>query len=357
MNNKFKKILINLGVLVLTLILIFVVLEIAVRIFTKPIYPILHTDEKVGTIHQKNFDDKIWNDESATWNYIKTNSLGYVGDEIEKEKRPNTIRIAFLGDSMVEALQTDYYNNFVSKLNTALDFSSEKKFEVLNFGVGGSGTFLQYQTYKHNVAPLDPDAVFVVFHSNDYYDNLNKISFDLENYAGERTRRVWLKDFLLRFQLPKFAFVKLQHNLFFLEVLNKFGLYELNDNFRNRRNDIDITQNDDYYEYTFSIIKKLKNLIEENNADFYMVLLPYERDYLVEGFCESDKNSGKIIEFLEKEDIKYLNSCQQLYQAREKYSVEECFNFSCSAGHLTELGHQEFAKILYQYIIKNYGAF
>jgi flagellar biosynthesis/type III secretory pathway M-ring protein FliF/YscJ len=142
----FKKFLFNLAILALSIIFILVILEIAVRIFTKPVYPILRTDKKVGTIHQKNFSGQIWNEESNTWNYIKTNSLGYIGDEIIEKKSSQTTRIAVLGDSMTEGLQVDYYNNFVSKLNTALNLSSDeeqKQFEILNFGVGGSGTFLQ----------------------------------------------------------------------------------------------------------------------------------------------------------------------------------------------------------------------
>jgi len=350
---RLKKIIFNLVILIISIIFILVILEIAVRIFTKPVYPILRTDRRVGTIHQKNFSGQIWNEESKSWNYIKTNSLGYLGEEVKREKPAESIRIAVLGDSMTEGLQVDYYNNFVSKLNTALSLDNgegEKRFEILNFGVGGSGTFLQYQTYKNNIIPLNPEAVFVVFSSNDYSDNLNKSSFDLENYAGEKTRRIWLKDFLLKFQLPKFSFVKLQYNLFFLEILNKFGLYELSDNLRDYRRGFNITESQEDYEYTFSIIRKFKELCQINNTEFVMIVMPLERDYQEKDKWQSNNGIVKMIEFLEKEQIKYLNPCPALYEARKKYSVEECFNFGCQAGHLTELGHQEFAKILYQYI-------
>jgi hypothetical protein len=353
----FKKFLFNLAILALSIIFILVILEIAVRIFTKPVYPILRTDKKVGTIHQKNFSGQIWNEESNTWNYIKTNSLGYIGDEIIEKKSSQTTRIAVLGDSMTEGLQVDYYNNFVSKLNTALNLSSDeeqKQFEILNFGVGGSGTFLQYQTYKHNIIPLNPEAVFVVFGSNDYSDNLNKSSFDLENYAGGKNRRIWLKDFLLRFQLPKFVFVKFQHNLVFLEILNKFGLYELSDNLRDYRHGLDIAESQEYYEYTFSIIRKFKELCQRNNTEFLMIIMPLEKDYQEKDKWQSNNGIVKMVEFLEKEQIKYLNPCQVLFEARKRYSKEECFNFGCRAGHLTKLGHQEFAKILFQYIKDNF---
>jgi len=353
---RFKKIVFNLVILIISIIFILVILEIAVRIFAKPVYPILRTDKKVGTIHQKSFSGQIWNNESKSWNYIKTNSLGYIGDEISRKKLANTIRIAVLGDSMTEGLQVDYYNNFVSKLDIALNISAEeqKQFEILNFGVGGSGTFLQYQTYKHNIIPLNPEAVFVVFGSNDYSDNLNKSSFDLENYAGEKNRRIWLKDFLLKFQLPKFVFVKCQHNLFFLEILNKFGLYELSDNLRDYRRGLDIAESQEYYEYTFSIIKKFKELCRINNTEFLMIIMPLEKDYQEKDKWQSNNGIVKMIEFLEKEQIKYLNPCQVLFAARKRYSKEKCFNFGCQAGHLTELGHREFAKILFQYIKNNF---
>ena len=47
MNNKLKKILVNLGIFILTIIIVLAILEIAVRIFTKPVYPILRTDKEV----------------------------------------------------------------------------------------------------------------------------------------------------------------------------------------------------------------------------------------------------------------------------------------------------------------------
>ena len=354
-----KKILINLGILVLACIIILVILEISVRIFTKPVYPILRTDKKVGTIHQKNFQGRIWNDESKSWNYIKTNSLGYIGDEISEEKPDNTIRIVLLGDSMTEALQVDYYNNFASKLNAALNISVEaaqKQFEILNFGVGGSGTFLQYQTYKHNVIPLNPEAVFVIFH-NDYSDNLNKSNFDLENYAQAKSRRIWLKKFLLKFQLPKFAFTKLQHNFVFLKILDKLGLYEFSQNLEDYNRGLDVFKSENYYEYTFSIIKKLKELCQDQGTKFSIIIMPKEFDYQIKEGWKSVDRITKIVEFLEQEQIEYLNPSESLYELRKEYSARECFNFGCGTGHLTELGHQEFAKILYQYIIKNYEAF
>jgi phenylalanyl-tRNA synthetase beta subunit len=201
---------------------------------------------------------------------------------------------------------------------------------------------------------LNPEAVFVVFGSNDYSDNLNKSSFDLENYAGEKNRRIWLKDFLLRFQLPKFVFVKFQHNLVFLEILNKFGLYELSDNLRDYRHGLDIAESQEYYEYTFSIIRKFKELCQRNNTEFLMIIMPLEKDYQEKDKWQSNNGIVKMVEFLEKEQIKYLNPCQVLFEARKRYSKEECFNFGCRAGHLTKLGHQEFAKILFQYIKDNF---
>lgn len=127
-NKTLQKILVNGAVVLGSFLIIFILLEIGVRMFGEPVYPIVRSDRRVGSIHEKNFSGEIWNSESQSWNYIVTNSLGYVGEEPSTDE--DAIRLAFLGDSMTEGLQVNYYDNFVEQLEAALNVSRGQEIEL-----------------------------------------------------------------------------------------------------------------------------------------------------------------------------------------------------------------------------------
>lgn len=346
--NLLKK----LSILILSSLFILIVLEIAVRLFTKPLYPILQTDAQVGTIHQKNFRGLLYNYEARKENYIITNNLGYIGPDVSKEKEENTLRIAVIGDSMTEGLQVDFYKNFVFLLENGLNIAKAetgKKFEVLNYGVGGTGTFLHYQTYKKNIAPFKPDIFLLIFSESDYLDNLAKMNFDLENYKNEKSRNTILKSFLLKFQLPKYLFSKLQNNLFFLETLNKLGLYELNDDLKANMKGKNLEEKKEFYDYTFSIIKKLKKSVEDNGTEFVLIIMPAENSYKTRDAWKSNNRITKLMEFAQREKIRYFNPSEILALSKQQYS--QCLTYGC-VGHFNELGHEVFARALYEFLTK-----
>ena len=209
-----KDLLLNGGLVLGSLILTLILLEGVAQIATKPVYPILRTDSAVGTIMEPNVRKYLWHDEAQKEVLVITNDLGYVGTSLP-ETSTNTLRIALLGDSTTASIEVDYFNSYPFLLEQTLNTSrpvTEKPVRIWNYGVGGTGTFLQYQRYKKHVAPYNPDYVALMFSENDYSDNLNKIQFDPEKYEEAKTRNIFWKNFLLKWQLPKFIFVKLQHN-------------------------------------------------------------------------------------------------------------------------------------------------
>jgi len=342
----------KIGILLVSIFVTLAVLEIAVRIFSKPIYPILRTDAEVGTIHQKNFSGKLWNDEAQKETYIVTNSIGYIGKDYTLAKPTGVARLAFLGDSMTEGLQVDYFNNFTSLLEKTLavdNICQDKTFQVMNYGVGGSGTFLQYQTYKKNVASYQPDMVIVMFHPNDFSDNLNKINFDLENYKQAQSRNIPLKSFLLNFQLPKYLFNKLQNSPLFLSLLNKLGLYEFN-NYTEKivsGNAQTLRQDPQYYNFTFQIIEKFKAAAQANGSKFIVAVMPDELDYETADKWEQNPDIKELIDYLNAQGIASFNPSSDL--AAIKLQKGGCLTFSC-AGHLTETGHEAMASWLYKFL-------
>jgi hypothetical protein len=97
---------------------------------------------------------------SVTWRKegfgrFRYNSIGMQDVEHALAKPANTQRVAFAGDSFVEALQVDRSLNFCSLLERKLnENASNKRFEMLNFGVSNSNLGQMYVRLKHKILPF-----------------------------------------------------------------------------------------------------------------------------------------------------------------------------------------------------------
>jgi hypothetical protein len=111
--------------------------------------------------------------------YLKINSLGYRDIEHRKQKPPGVFRIAVLGDSFTEARQVDIAATFWKRLEAHLqgrpEFSN-RRVEVLNFGIGGYGPTQEFLTLKKHVLDFSPDLVILAFcPGNDLSSNSKQI--------------------------------------------------------------------------------------------------------------------------------------------------------------------------------------
>src|SRR5437764_3100808 len=107
--------------------------------------------------------------------YVRINSDGLRDREHSKIKAPNTLRIAVLGDSFVEALQVPFEESFCQIIEQRLrncPAMAAHDFEVINFGVSGYGTAQELITLRNQVWQYSPDLVLLaVTTNNDISDN------------------------------------------------------------------------------------------------------------------------------------------------------------------------------------------
>ena len=110
-----------------------------------------------------------------------TNSLGFRGKEFSEYKDKNILRIAFLGDSFKFGEGAKDQDIFTQQIEISLNKeSSTKKYECLNFGVGGYNTEQPLFLLKHIVVNFSPDAVVLCYTLNDvepklfYYEKESK---------------------------------------------------------------------------------------------------------------------------------------------------------------------------------------
>ena len=110
------------------------------------------------------------------------NRHGFRDVEFTLAKKPNTVRILALGDSVTAGNGIDDYTKTYPKLLERLlnRQVSGRAFEVFNMGVGGYHTLQEVETLREAGLPFQPDLVMVGFVINDFdeavdggvYDNL-----------------------------------------------------------------------------------------------------------------------------------------------------------------------------------------
>ncbi len=97
---------------------------------------------------------------------IKTNSLGFRGNEIPLKKQENIIRIAGLGDSITDGFFVDNEATYLALLEELLTQEGDLV-EVINAARGGASIDKEYAILQELIVPLCPDIVLLTFVTND----------------------------------------------------------------------------------------------------------------------------------------------------------------------------------------------
>jgi len=131
--------------------------------------------------------------------FVKINSDGLRDREHAKEKPPDTLRVAVVGDSYAEAFQVSQQKAFWSVMERGLQGCPSlqgRRVEVINFGVSGYGTAQELITLRERVWGYSPDVVLLaVTTNNDVLDNSRALKLTDEiPYFTLRDGRLILDD-------------------------------------------------------------------------------------------------------------------------------------------------------------------
>lgn len=118
--------------------------------------------------------DLRWNSTGTHWYArefsvpIQVNSEGFRDLDREFEKPADVIRVALLGDSLVEAIQVPFHQTAGQVLEARLNApaqdqraASTQRYEVLNFGISNYGVGQYLLTWEKHVSRYQPDYVFI----------------------------------------------------------------------------------------------------------------------------------------------------------------------------------------------------
>lgn len=151
------------------------IFEVGIRIYDFAISEaktpsIVAVNELGHTIYTPNLDE-YWTaaDDTEDLIHVFTNDHGFVGRNYPKEKPAETYRIIGLGDSFTAAVDVNTEKNFISLLESEL--SGQEVVEIMNFGVGGQGTFEELVRYAYTASEWEHDLVVVFFYTNDFENN------------------------------------------------------------------------------------------------------------------------------------------------------------------------------------------
>ena len=170
------------GLLVLLPILLLLVgLEVALRLFG-PILPgnytsgpYLERHPVYGFFHVPNYVG--WQRSTEYFAWVRFNRLGLRDPRASYAKPPNTFRILLLGDSFMEAVQVDQSQTTAALLEERLRRARpDVNVEVINAGVAGWSTSLEYLYLDREGHQFQPDLVVLAFFvGNDLHDNHYKL--------------------------------------------------------------------------------------------------------------------------------------------------------------------------------------
>jgi hypothetical protein len=230
---------VKLAVVASSLVVGLVIFEVFLRAvgFTYPIF--YQPDASRGYALRPNLEGWYRKEGEA---FVRINSDGLRDREHAKEKPPDTLRIAVVGDSYAEAFQVGQEKAFWSVMERRLGDCPSlrgRRVEVINFGVSGYGTAQELITLRERVWGYSPDVVLLaVTTNNDILDNSRALkltdeipyftlrdgqlvldnsfrdarSFRLRDSALNRAGR-WLRDHLRFVQAVHLAQVALKSRL------------------------------------------------------------------------------------------------------------------------------------------------
>lgn len=364
-----KKTLQNLAVVIAGLFVVFLAIEIFVRIFYPQERPLFIADSYIRTIHRPNVvTTRAIENSSAK---IKTNAQGFLGEDFTIEKPENTYRIAMLGDSITEGFQIDFDKNFSMLLDKELNNQANPliHYQVYNFGISGSSTIHELLTYRHYIKKYNPDlVVWQFFVGNDFADNL-LLRSDPEATVSQATEIKWgrIRAFLSNdLHSPRFIVRNLEKLKKIAEVLHIAGIsarqlsyYDYQNNYPFIYDIYNIdrpTLFDKEYDNTCDIIGQLKNEIT-NDTKMLSIIVPMKEELFPDEWKElleryPSMKKGKwdfrkpevIIEkCLQGHNMKYLNFYDIFKKLVDSNQPKMYFDID---PHINGLGHEIIAKEL-----------
>lgn len=297
-----KKIVKRLALLAVTLLLLAAGAETATRLLTDTA-PLMVRDPATGSHYIAGFQGEVYVPEVDRRIRLRFNRVGFRGPDRPFEKPEGVRRIAVVGDSFVAAVSVEEEETMVCRLEAMLNRSHPGvRWEVLNFGVSGSGTGQELLLYQRLVHRFEPDVVLCAFFvGNDLSDNCNRLSsqpriyYDLDEqghlhqvpFSPNRARASALLNRYSRFYVwQKGLFRRARNNL-----RAQIGQLANGDWVFCRKEPEDVAR---AWKITGELLKAFRREVESRGSLFAVVLLPSPRQIYKDYFQDMLELTGEL---------------------------------------------------------------
>jgi hypothetical protein len=369
-----------------TLLILVALLEIWARTFTDVQPNLRQKDELIGYRYDRSSATDMYEHESDRKIHMRFNNIGFRGRDYSLKKPDDVTRIAFLGDSMVAALQVDEEDTMVRLLEERLNATNKdsgRSWEVMNFGISGSSPGQSIAVWREEAIRFDPDIVILgYFVGNDLANNCKCLD--------PKTGRIYfdLDDGVYRQQPHSEENVKLSK---FLNANSSFYLWQkaafrtLKQKLRGEISDgqLKLTFKDGDWIYsskehsdlayawrlTGEAVKTLNREVTDQGAQFIVVLIPHgpqvyddlfkEMEALrpdLQGYLKQDYPDQRLGEICRDAGVPFLSMLDQFEATAPGKSAlvetEELF-FLKGNGHFNELGNLTAAQAVYDFIAES----
>ena len=371
--------------------------EVALRFIPSSIqYPLriqFSNEDGIGVVHAKNIS--VINRRACSNKVLySTNEWGMHDMERTLEKKQGVIRVAMLGDSMLDAEQV----SDADVINRLLDERFKGKAEFLNFGMNAVGTMQESLLYENKVRAFKPDIVLLMFYTeNDIANNSVSLEttifngepfltyrdtegkpYSVINFTASKKIRQFLQRNLALYRLAREVYSGIHYkksspetNPFippgFTDIPDTATLSELRQGRgANIRNEVFITSPDAEWEKAWDStnkeLRRLRAMVEKDGARLLVAIVPSIMEFdprTKEAITDAvftritngrpidiDYPRTRAIGLLMQEGFDYFD----LYVPMRKYAEEHgigfpYFSFDCDS-HWSALGHEVAYEIL-----------
>ncbi len=293
--------------------------------------------------------------------------------DFSKDDIETAVNIGFFGDSFTENSRIPVQYSFTEPLDYLLNLS-EKRFNVLNFGVDGYGTDQCFLYYKELEFAKDLDYVFYVFCVNDLR-NIHVNNIFSHDKSGSLVMNSidespwWIKAISkLHFTYLSLKIIKtLFPNSFNLNdqaIKDYFSQKEYKKRIRLQRagsvkNNFGKELVDKNLKIFIPVIRSWQQLVEKNGGEFYIVLLPRHWESLISDLINEDFRVINLFETFSNTIDNYNYSDWKLKndlhwnEAANSLTAIHLYQFLENEANLPTLSFEKVEEALYTY----YSAF
>ena len=315
--------------------------------------------------------------------HVEVNSDGLLGKPYPKERVNGKFRIALLGDSFTSAEAVKQEEKFAGIWEKILSSKSEREVEVINFGVGGTGTWQQLQMFHTKARNYKPDLIVVAFcWCNDIDNNVDKFRSGSMNPLADEYDVGWFKVLQAKrknfnkwlwnnsglYQFTRTKYNHLEHffkRIFLPDYMKKVPAPVSKDNAKPQRKQIEEKKEKppEYLKDTVSIFDDLFFFNSEGWVITRKLLLKLNQEVLTDGGQLAVIHFGGVHQyrnfpalpiqefenFLATEDIAHFNAFDLFKNIDNEFLNQ---NFIPNDGHFSKIGHRHFAEYSLKFLLK-----